>query len=586
MKQIIVRKLGARLLGDAEPVILSSMRQQNRLWNRLVEIERANSEAYRQIITDSDAELAALTQQHKAAEEALEQVRTERSRARAAKRSKTLDNAPDYAAAIKTLADELKQLRAGMRECRARAKAAAAPRLAELEATRRDAIKTASQEAALWWAHSELVLTAFDVARSRALKTNASLRFHRFDGEGRIGVRFSPGILLSAPPSTAMLKVREPTPGELGHLQATRSKKRLVAVDMRVGKPDENKNPPIATFLVTIHAGMELPENVPLKTVTVKRENRAGRAKWFMVFMFVQDDAEPAEKPLPPRAVGVDFGFRLVRAQQATAIGDDPRTQLLRVATVARADGTKEHITLPADLIAKFHHADQLRSELDRIANDFWLTHGPLFTDAVLAAMAEDEWLRVLVQKAKRARQPYASLMLAITAAHAKQPVLGDAVDRTMSAWHRRAQRLTVAAYGTRRKAVDRRTHLYRNAAANLVRTSGMLALKNTVFSALARLTSEDGATENPLHAIARANRFIASPAALRAAIVQAAKREQREVVMVDPRDTTVECSNCGHVHAGPITDLMFVCDSCHAVHDQDENSALICLKRALESAT
>ena len=78
MKQITIRKLGARLLGDSESTILQSMRQQNRLWNKLVEIERANSEAYRQIVTDSDAELAAITKEHQAVEEQLEEVDEER----------------------------------------------------------------------------------------------------------------------------------------------------------------------------------------------------------------------------------------------------------------------------------------------------------------------------------------------------------------------------------------------------------------------------------------------------------------------------------------------------------------------------
>lgn len=88
-----------------------------------------------------------------------------------------------------------------MKECRARAKDAAKPRLEELELRRRAAVKEAGKEAAMWWAHSELVTNAFDVARAKALKTNAELRFHRFDGEGRIGVRSSQGIVLSSPPN-------------------------------------------------------------------------------------------------------------------------------------------------------------------------------------------------------------------------------------------------------------------------------------------------------------------------------------------------------------------------------------------------
>lgn len=577
MKKITIRKYGARLLGDCEPLIVQSMRDQNTLWNKLVEIERANRTEYREIVAQSDDELAALMQEHAAAEQRLADVQEVRNRARAAKRSKQIEGAENYAAEIKAISGTLKALRARMKDCRTRAKEAAKPRLEGLEERRRAAVKEALHEAAMWWAHSELVISNFDVARVKALKSNAELRFHRFEGEGRIGVRDQNGILLGSPKTTTMLKVREATKEELGHLQAERAKKRLVAVDIRVGKRGEDGHIPTATFLVTIHEGMELLPNTPLKTVTVKREMHAGRPKWFMVFMFVEPDAEPENKPLPPRAAGVDFGWRVVTDREW-----GERTGL-RVGTIANKDGTKQHITLPPDLLARFERSTRLRSELDVAANDFWTRTAPLFTDDVLAAMAEDEWLRVLVGKAKRARKPYPSLMESITRAHAENPVLGTDANEQMQTWARRAHRLNVAAFGARRRAADHRKHLYRNVAARLVRECGLIAIKDTDLRDLAKLVDDDG-KETALHERARANRFMASPSELRQAIKMAALREQRELVNIAPAHTTATCSACGHVHGEPIKDLVFVCDSCGAVHDQDENSAAICLKIALES--
>lgn len=576
MKQISIRKYGARLIGS-DAVIVQSMRDQNRLWNKLVEIERANRTEYREIVTQSDDELAALARRAEGAEQRMEDARRRRNNARQAKRSKNIDGAHDYAAEIRGISGELKTLRERMKICRVRAKEVARPRLEELELRRRDAVKAAGKAAGLWWCHSELVMTAFDTARVKALKTNAELRFHRFDGDGRVGVRFSPGILLANPPDTELLRMRQARPEELGNLQARRAKKRIVAVDMRVGKPGEQGEIPVATFLVTIHDGMEILPNAPLKTIIAKREVRAGAPNWFMVFMFVDPDAEHDDKPLPPKAVGIDFGWRVVRDREW---GDQTG---LRVATVAGSDGERRHITIPPELIARFAWADRLRGELDASANDFWTRTSPLLTDAALESMSEDEWLRVLVGKARRAKRPYPSLMLALAAAHNKTPALGEKENARMQAWARAAHRKNVAVFGARRRAMEHRKHIYHNEAARLVREHGLLAVKDTDLAQLARLVNPDG-TETELNERARANRFIASPSELRNAIRMAAQRERRELVDVDPTNTTVTCAQCGHVHTGPITDLVFVCEGCAAVHDQDENSAAFCLKTAIES--
>lgn len=79
------------------------MRDQNTLWNKLVEIERANTTEYRDIVAQSDDVLAALTQEYAAAEQRLKDVQEMRNRVRAAKRSKQIEGAENYAAEIKAI---------------------------------------------------------------------------------------------------------------------------------------------------------------------------------------------------------------------------------------------------------------------------------------------------------------------------------------------------------------------------------------------------------------------------------------------------------------------------------------------------
>ena len=71
----------------------------------------------------------------------------------------------------------------------------------------------------------------------------------------------------------------------------------IVAMEMRTGNPQEDGSVPMSTFLVTVHEGAELLPNVPLKTVKVLREMRAGKPTWFAVFMFVEEDADEIDDP-------------------------------------------------------------------------------------------------------------------------------------------------------------------------------------------------------------------------------------------------------------------------------------------------
>lgn len=582
MKSVLIRKYGARLIGqpETEQIIIQSLRSQNKLWNALVEIEHRNHEAYAAIVTDSDAEFAALTLEHDVANATLDALYEQRNRKRAAMRTKKIEGADVFAVAISAQKQHLKEIQAAMKSCRGRAKEAARSRLETLEQQRREVVKETIRQAGLWWCHSELVATSFDAARAKALKTPGSkLNFHRFEGEGRIGVRFSPGIKLASPPATSLLKVREACPEELGHLKASRPGKQIKAVDIRIGKSDENNVAPTATFLVTIHDGMSLLGDTPLKTVTVKREMYAGKVKWFMVFMFVASETEEKAMPLRPKAVGIDFGWRQVHDKE---FGDQTG---LRVATIIDTQGAVEHVTLSPTMLARFERADMLRGKLDTSANEFWKDVSKQFSDSVLQSMDEKEWLRVLVEKARRAKRTYPGLMLSIAKAHALNPVLGDAADQFMQAWARSANRLNEVVFGTRRRVLEHRRHLYRNIAARLARECGLIAVKNINFRELSLSKSKDDEAM-ALHDLARANRVLASPSELRNAIIQAAKREQREIVLVDPAYQTATCSVCGHVHSRISADLFFVCANCGKLHDRDENSAKNTLQFAMEGAS
>lgn len=572
MKKVVVRAFGARLRGgaEAEQLATSVFLQQNRLWNKLVEIEKANRLVYRDALVQSDGELSELAARLAAEESTIDAILEARNQARAKARSKkNAEDSASHAQALKAATARRKEIWTLMKGCKDRAKAAAKPLIEAAEAARRLQVKEAAQLFPMWWAHSETILNKYDVARGKAMRTGAELRFHRFDGNGSMGVRFTvDGGMLDRIRAgrTDLLQFREPTPDELGRMLATKADGgRRVIVQVRAGSKTEGGAIPFLEFLVTMQADRDLPEDMPLKTVTLRRDMYAGRPDWKIVFTFSAEVDSLPEVQLPTGAVGVDFGWRLVTHENARA---------LRVATISDGSDRVQHVLLSDDWLRRMERADRLRSTLQEITNQFAAEFLPKLSEENLKDLADDEWFKILCGKARRAKNAYPGLWMDLCRAHesAGNP-LGIEVAEKMSAWWREAQHVLTQAVHSKRKALDHRKHLYRNVAAQLVRTFGHIAVEDADFSKLALLESSDG-TENELALTVRRNRTWASPSELRLAITQTAKREQCELVDVPAAGTTSTCSACGHAHTGPMPDLMFVCQGCSKVWDQDENAA------------
>ncbi|MDT8992694.1 zinc ribbon domain-containing protein [Curvibacter sp. APW13] len=571
-KVVTVRTFGARLMGGqaAQEHATQVFLAQNRLWNQLVEIENEARESYRKALLDSDAELATLQAQGDSEQALIDQLIEARNKDRAAKRTKKSDAAPNYAQAIKDASARLKAVRGSMKEIKDRAKAAAKPLIEAAELARRAKVKAAVADCNLWWCHSETVLARFDVARVKAMKEGRTLRFHRFDGEGSMGVRFSVdgGSLAKIyGGSTSLLKIEAPTAADLGsHMKAEKSDggvRRIITV--RAGDKAEDKSIPTLRFLVTMHQGRDFPGDAPLKTVTLARTKHVSQFEWKIVFTFSREEGDNEPLPaLPEKAAGVDFGFRLVR--------DGQGNKALRVATMQLGEKVR-FVTLDEHWIRRMERADRIRGELDALSNDFQAWFRSAMTDEAVSALDADAWFTRLVGRVRRAKGAYASLLMDLCEAHAKaDAVLGVEFAQRMQEYARHAHKLALQAHHIRRKAVDHRKHLYRNAAANLVREAGLIGLVDTDFRMIAATSNAQG-EDNELALTARRHRTWAAPSELRLAIEQTATREKVDLVSVPATDNTRTCCACGHVH-GKIEDLMFTCEGCGQVHDQDENAA------------
>lgn len=572
-KVVTVRAFGARLLGgqDAEAHATEVFRGMNHLWNKLVEIEHTARATYRDALLQSDTELAALQAQADEQQLLVETLYEARNKDRAKGRAKKTDAAPSFAGLIKDANGNLKDLRLRMKGLKSRAKEAARPLIEAAEVQRRQQVKDAVKAADLWWCHSEAIVAKFDVARIKAMKEGRELRFHRYDGNGSMGVRFtmSGGEMERVYANkTTLLSFRDPTPEELGRMAATKGDGGVrKIIEMRAGNKPDDKPIPVLTFLVTMHAGREFPSDAPLKTMSAKRTIHVNKGEWQLVFTFSRastGDNEPLPD-LPSKAVGIDFGFRVVK--------DDDGQKALRVGTLNFGDRV-QYVTLGQDWLRRMERADRLRSQLDDACNIFQAQIKPYLTDEALAGLADDEWFKGLCGKVKRAKGAYAALLMDLCAAHerAGQP-LGDDVAILMRHFHKEALSQALEAHHCRRKAVDYRKHIYRNVAARLVREAGLIAMVDTDFRKIAATTSPEG-EDNELALAARRNRTWAAPSELRMAIEQTAKRERAELIAVPAANNTRTCSACGHEHAEAMVDLVFVCQGCSKVWDQDVNAS------------
>ncbi|PKM47006.1 MAG: hypothetical protein CVV05_00895 [Gammaproteobacteria bacterium HGW-Gammaproteobacteria-1] len=213
---VVVRKYGLLAPTDWDDDVTDELRRANRFWNKLVEIERDNRAQYQSTLNRSAA-LCQIASQITELETERENLIQERNRRRAAARSKAKADTAEQDARLTELRDLLRPFYAERKTLSAAARAEMKPELEKLEAERREEVKAARQASGLFWSNYNAVLDSFNVARTKALKEGAQLRFHRFEGEGRLVNQIQGGMttekLLSGGHSQAQLSITHTSRG-------------------------------------------------------------------------------------------------------------------------------------------------------------------------------------------------------------------------------------------------------------------------------------------------------------------------------------------------------------------------------------
>lgn len=532
----------------------------NRLWNQLVELEQKSRAKYRELMLASDTTLAETQARIDAIDQERVDLIAQKKKVRSLARSKKVDTTV-MDAAIERLLQERTGLREKARALREKVKVEIKPRAQELDKERYETVKKLIAESGLWWGNSETVVASYDVARVKAMKENAELRFKRFDGTGKYAVRQSGGFSLEELTGGTLSFARiDALPAEqFSHLtERGRSHKArhtltltvYTYTDEQTGKKMRHQ----ITWPIILHR--DIPQGT-VKMLHVQRKRIGDEFTWSCsITIDVPEVPKTISDHSSQSACGIDLGFR------ETKDG-------LRVATLAGSDGALRHLHLPQDWLDGMDHVESLQSRISEEANLAW----EKLKAALGAIPAYPEQFHERVVNLLKAgdKVPVRGMRALHHVLKAEPEALPTALS-VLDEWSRRIHRPYREMHNLRDKLINRRKDLYRNFAIDVARKYVLVRMEDMDLRKMAQVKKEDG-SDNPLHQAARDNRKRAALYELALYTKQACDKTGAQFEKMEPAYSTMACSTCGHLNH-PDEDIHFSCENCHTVHDQDENAA------------
>jgi len=574
--KVVARQYGLREPLDWNQDVTDELWKANCFWNQLVEIEYVNRETYRQIIASSNT-LKTVSDEIATLEKQREELLTERAKKRSQARSRTKADTRAIDLQLKEIRAALKPLYTTCKELKARAREEQKPALDALETERREKVKARRQQSGLFWSNYNAVEASYKVARIKAMKDGAELRFRRFLGEGRLVNQIQGGMTVEQLFTGQHSQVRI-------DLSTARGRKQTgtLVITAYTGRYHDNK--PFrrtVSFPIVLHR--PFPEDALIKSVAVsirkKPETQLGlfkthtiqsRYKYSVTFTCRSKAHETTRSG--PAAAGVNLGWKQVK-------------EGLRVATTRYHDGTTAHLVLPQAWLDKMAYVRSLQQALDVAANEMHaklcevLKDIPAYNENIQIEGIPTVLHRQLVGL-RRAKKPSArrllDLFLKLKLQWEVEPnsvaCLHDlAVE--IEAWRQKNKRILLEMDNLRDKLLARRKDMYRVYAKRLIDRAGYVVMDATSYRDAATKMNAHG-EDSPLFETARTNRVLASPYSLRLSIDQAAAA--RDAIVERRKESINHCHKCGSKNViGDIGDVMRSCAACSTVFDVDENAAI-----------
>ena len=541
----LVYAYGAKPPVSGATVIDEQISLAHRYFNKLIELHRAQREAVATTRAALCPELEAAEAAVSVADEAVETCVASIRRRNAAERRKRASAAEQEDLAA------LKELRAvAWADVKAARAAAATPEiLAVLDGIYQEgaaARRQARGECGVFWG-SYLVVEA---AVEAACKSPAPPRFRRWNGDGQVAVQIQKGMTATEALACQDTRLR------LEHVKDRGRRAPLYVMWIRVGSV--GRDPLWAKVPFYLHR--PLPDDALimgaslLRRQVAVRRNSAGEWRPYYEWSVNITLRTGLTKPVAPGgACGIDLGWRLMEDGS------------LRVAYIVGDDDRNEQLALPADLLGRIAHSDDIQAIRDDAFN-----HRIAELRAWMAKIDVPAWLAEATTGIAqwKAKSRLASLL------SRWQRFPGDEqMHALLSHWQARDAHLWQYERHNLIKALAQRRHLYRTFAAQVRERYRTITVEDCDWRKLARLP-EAGSNE-AVNATARRNQRIAAVGMLRQCLVAAGAVPNRT------ENTTRECCRCGHINDWPDRlELVHTCANCGEAMDQDENAAWVLLAR------
>lgn len=519
--------------GEAEAI--DQMRLRVRLWNALVELERAHAASVELVLE----QLAPGADQAARPPYACSEHAAEWQKRRGPAAFSPCPEQQPAMAAYRTLRRESFKLEA------------VKARLGELEAERKAGVKRIQAEHAaegLWWGNYDDVVKAYTVARRRP----GDLRFHSwFTTRGKVSVRYQTGLPLATAYAETDTRFQiKPMPA--GWSWETRRGQRLARTVARVRIGSEGRAPRWLELQLTQHR--PIPEGSVIRQVAVTRELVGSTPRWWLLLVVDEPEGVRAVPSGPPLAI--NLGWRV-------------RPDGLRVAYWR--DGTGEHgeLILPNAWRDQLGKTQAIRAQRDlnfnaaRDALVAWLSTKP----TVPEWFAEQSANLPLWQASER--------LARLVRRWSDERCDGDTnVFEKLSAWRQRERHLQEYEAHARDQLMAARLDQYRKFAAMVARRAGSVRLHEFDLPNVVMLGPGQAGADLP--AAARENRVQSAVSIVKQALTVACERAGVAVVNVPKTERiTQTCWACGTVQRFDAARyLEWTCTSCGVHFDQDDNAA------------
>ena len=294
--------------GCSEPLngndsMFNEMFLRNRYWNTLVEIDRAFSAKVAELLVVPDDPTVSVKDEIKQYREEIKQRH---------KRGKTGKiGCTDLQEQINRLKNELSLLYPELKEKRKRIREANKEKLKILDTERCDAIKQARKANGLYWGNYGDVEQSYKMARER-LKPGQNLNFHRWNGDGKITVRYQYGLAVSDVFKCKDSRLQIEMVNKEAWLNPKRSiRRKHLQTKVRIRVRSDEKLKPVWVEL-PIYLHRPLPETSMIRSASIIRERIGRKFRYKLVITVTVPEEIPRVKWEKSGTIGIDIGWRLV----------------------------------------------------------------------------------------------------------------------------------------------------------------------------------------------------------------------------------------------------------------------------------